>query len=168
MRSPRLSNPWPAVKAAPLPAATAIVAGVMLLGQIVLPIGEPDLPTAAIPSAANLRPMPAIAAVPAYPAIVAAPVFTPDRSGAAGSGEAASGDLILLGTVTTRRSAVAVLQTDAGPQSVPIGRTFGPWRLVGVGRDHATFVSAAGSRTVRIGEAPRPAAARPEEAEQPQ
>lgn len=114
------------------------------LGQCLLPLGgtPPETPGLA---ARRTRPI-SIPAPPVYGAILAAPVFAPDRRpvAAAAAGAAAANAPLAgyaaVGVATGRAAATAVVTVPGGQNKiVHRGDTLGGWRLIGIDRTHLTF-----------------------------
>ncbi|WP_165190164.1 hypothetical protein [Caulobacter soli] len=129
-----------------------------LAAQVLWPVGT-EFPPGAAPPMRVPRGL-AAAPVPDYPAVLGAPLFSPDRRSLAAGGEhgtATPDDArpTLLGVVSDRRSGSAVIKgSDGAAQVVRLGETWRGWRLVGVGAGSAAFNGPGGRFTALIGAAP--------------
>lgn len=133
-----------------------------LLGGLAAQLAWPtstEFPPVSRPMAQRLR-SPAATPVPDYPALLAAPLFSPDRRSLAGGGGAAATDdqrPILLGVALDRGAGSAVIKgADGGAHVVRLGETWRGWRLVSVGVASAAFDGPGGRFITRIGDTPSP------------
>lgn len=146
------------------PALLCVALAGGLAAQLVWPIATEFPPTLSPPPP---RPRsPAAVPVPDYPALLAAPLFSPDRRSLGGSGGGvggvATGDQrpILIGVASDRRSGTAVIRGgDGAAHVVRLGETWRGWRLVGIGVASAAFDGPGGRFTARIGAATSSASA---------
>jgi hypothetical protein len=138
--------------------------------QLGLPAGT-ELPQEAALAPRRLREL-AATPVPAYPALAASDVFSPDRD--AGAADAASiHDCALVGVVSIGRRAQALVKAGRSPAHlVPLGATVCGWRLARLDTSQATFDRAGQHVTLLAGQAPpaapsAPSAADPSQGEEP-
>jgi hypothetical protein len=125
-----------------MPVFACAVLAVALVTQFVIPNGQPL--TDASPVLAR-RPRPVVAPViPDYPAILKAPIFSPDRK--PGEDEDAvpgSGPLngfAVVGVATGRNFATALVKgPDGSVRTLHRGDTIQDWRLVSIERAQLTF-----------------------------
>jgi hypothetical protein len=105
--------------------------------------------------------------VPAYPALLQAGLFSPDRSGAGGVGAPAGLDQIqIVGVVMIGAKAAALVKPGAGtPELAPVGRTIAGWRLSRIDRNGVLFQRGGESRHLAVG---APAAIQPPAPARPQ
>jgi hypothetical protein len=143
----------------------ALVGG--LAAQFAWPITTEFSPTAP-PSTPRLR-SPAATLVPDYPALLRAPLFSPDRHslgvGVGGEGAAATDSQrpILIGVASDRRAGSAVVKgSDGAVHVIRLGEAWRGWRLVAVGAKGAAFDGPGGRFTARVGDTP-PSASAPAE-----
>ncbi|MFZ0267899.1 hypothetical protein, partial [Caulobacter sp.] len=148
-----------------MPALTclALVAAIAL--QLALPGG--DMPAEAA-GLAPRRSRPLVATpTPDYAAILAAPVFSPDRinhdnAPGGGNGGVTSGALTLVGVTTGGRFPSAVLRAADGATAVARpGQTFAGWRVTSVGPGAVRLSGAAGRVTLRVADSASPTNAQP-------
>lgn len=133
----------------------ALVGG--LAAQLAWPVATEFSPIAP-PSTPRLR-SPAAVPVPDYPALLVAPLFSPDRRSLGldlGGGDAAatdSGRPILIGVASDRRAGSAVIKgSDGAVHVVRLGEAWRGWRLVAVGAKGAAFDGPGGRFTALIGD----------------
>jgi hypothetical protein len=138
-----------------LAALLAVLLGVMLCAQAVLPQDRPALPD--VPAVAARASTPQIAAVSADPVLARRAIFQPTRL--AGAGADAAGVLagpldgaVPAGIVRVRGAARLVLQTPDG-KSVTLrpGQSYRGWRLSRIGTDEVRFMRGAESVTLSLG-----------------
>jgi hypothetical protein len=136
----------------PVFACAALVAA--LVAQVVIPDGQPL--TDASPVLAR-RPRPLVApAIPDYPAILKAPIFSPDRK--PGEDEDAvpgSGPLngfAVVGVATGRNFAMALVKgPDGSVRTLHRGDTIQDWRLVGIESSQLTFARDTARHVMLVG-----------------
>jgi general secretion pathway protein N len=138
---------------------------VMLIVQLVLP---PSSPPAQSPGLAPRRQRPIVVPlVPEYAAILASPIFAPDRrpgaSGDTSSGAAGSlGGYAAVGAVTSRAGGTVVIAAPGGAiKTVRRGEEVDGWRLTGVDATHVYFEHNGVRHALVIGAPPEAAAAQP-------
>uniref|UniRef100_B0T7N7 Type II secretion system protein GspC N-terminal domain-containing protein n=1 Tax=Caulobacter sp. (strain K31) TaxID=366602 RepID=B0T7N7_CAUSK len=136
---------------APALLSLALLAG--LATQVFLPAAT-EFP-AVTPRVARPTASPVGAAIPDYAAVLAAPIFSPDRR----PGDAVGGDAveeqrpILIGVASDRRSGSAVIRgADGAVHVLRPGSTWRGWKLVGVGATSAALEGPAGRFTVTVGD----------------
>jgi hypothetical protein len=136
----------------------------MLIVQLVLP---PSAPPSQPPGLAPRRQRPVVVPpVPEYAAILASPIFAPDRRpGASGDVSPSSGGSLsgyaAVGAVASRADATAVIAVPGGGiKTVRRGDEVDGWRLVGVDRTRVYFEHNGVRHALMIG-APPEAAAQP-------
>jgi len=118
----------------PLCACAALVLGLML--QFVLPGGVAEGEVAPLRLAHMASPSPAAD----YPAVLAHPIFAPDRAPESGETAVAAQDLTLLGVAVFGSSATALVKgADGTTQRVAAGGTIDGWHLVSIDGDHVTL-----------------------------
>ncbi len=126
--------------------------------QVALPVST-EFPPGGAPMTRPPR-SPAAVAVPDYPAVLGAPLFSPDRRSLAAAVEggetAADGQRPeLIGVASDRRTGSAVIKgSDGAAHVVRLGETWRGWRLVGVGARSAAFDGPGGRFTALIGAPP--------------
>jgi hypothetical protein len=153
LKSPHLSNPWPAAKAAPLPATAVVLLCIALGAQLAVPSSDRDLPGFVVPGSVGRLAAIALTPVSPSPDIMRAPIFSPDRRDA-GAGLAAVDDFVLLGTVASPHGASAAIGTPDGQvATVGLGSLIGRWRLTAVARNRARFERDGEQRTLAVGAA---------------
>ncbi len=132
---------------------------VALLGGLAVQVALPattEFPAGASPMTRPPR-SPAAVAVPDYPAVLGAPLFSPDRRSLAATvegGETAPDGQRpeLIGVASDRRTGSAVVKgADGAAHVVRLGETWRGWRLVGVGARSAAFDGPGGRFTALIG-----------------
>lgn len=132
----------------------ALMGGIAL--QAALPIHTP-LPDDPALAPRRLRtPVPAM--VPAYEAIVRAPIFAPDRGP---EGQVAAQTLQLIGVAAYGRSAgSAIVRTvDGASHVLKTGDSLQGWRLIAVSGDHAMFDGPVSRTSLAVSAGPSPGAA---------
>jgi hypothetical protein len=113
-----------------------------LMVQVLLPHAQP-LPEAS--ALAPRRPRPVVPpAMPAYPAILAAPIFSPDRKPGededATPGAGALDGYSALGVALGRGFATAVVKgPDGAAHNLHVGDSLQTWRLISIKSDQLTF-----------------------------
>ena len=144
-----------------LPVFACGVLAVALLAQFVIPNGQPL--TEASPVLAR-RPRPVVAPVlPDYPAILRAPIFSPDRKpGEDEDAVAGSGPLngfAVVGVATGRNFATALVKgPDGSVRTLHRGDTVQDWHVVSIEPSQLTFARGAARHVIPVG-APAAAAA---------
>jgi hypothetical protein len=126
-----------------------------------------DLPSITPPPVQQWR-SPAAVPAPDYPALLRAPLFSPDRRslGADPHGGATTDSQrpVLIGVAADRRAGSAVVKgSDGALHVVRLGETWRGWRLVAVGAKGAAFDGPGGRFTALIADTP-PSASAPAEA----
>ncbi len=140
--------------------ALTLIGGIAL--QAALPV-RTALPEDNALAPRRLR-MPVPTLVPAYGAILQAPIFAPDRRP---EGQAQVQNLQLIGVAANGRSASAIVLTpDGASHVIQFGDTLEGWRLVAVSADHASFYGPAGRATLPV-TAPSPPSSGPTPAKPP-
>lgn len=138
-----------------------------LLGGLAAQLAWPtntEIPPVTRPMAQRPR-SPAATPVPDYQALMAAPLFSPDRRSLAGGGGDAASAVddqrpVLLGVASDRRAGSAVVRgADGGGHVVRLGETWRGWRLAAIGPASAAFDGPGGRVVARIGQTPSPGAA---------
>jgi general secretion pathway protein N len=137
----------------------------MLGVQLVLP---PSAPPSQPPGLAPRRQRPILVPpVPEYAAILAAPIFAPDRRpGASGDSPSSSGGSLAgyaaVGAVTSRADATAVITAPGGGiRTVRRGDEVEGWQMSGADKTRVYFERRGVRHALVIGEPPEAAAAQP-------
>lgn len=156
----------------PLPTFAAGGLVLMLALQFALPSRTP-LPADSGLAGRRPRP-PAVSAIPAYPAIQTAAIFSPIRAsdGVGGEPSGPLDDFAAVGAVKVGSAMAALIKPPGGPaQLLRPGQVLGGWRLARIDRDALVFQLAGDSRRLIIGAPPRTTsqtAEAPQGAETPQ
>ncbi|MEO0057732.1 MAG: hypothetical protein RIT17_1205 [Pseudomonadota bacterium] len=134
-----------------LAALLAVLLGLMLVTQVLLPAERPDAPD--VPPA-GLRSAPVtIAAVNADPALARRSIFQPVRIAGADNAGVPAGPLdgaTPAGIIRVRGAARLVLQTPGGGSvTLRPGQSWRGWQLAAIGRDTVRF--ARGAETITLG-----------------
>jgi hypothetical protein len=125
--------------------------------QLALPYRTP-LPADQVLAPRRPRPISA-AQLPTYSTLLQQPIFAPDRSpggsGIAGGGAKGPGSLdevTVTGIALAPGSAMAVVRTPAGSQTIKPGQTLAGWRLVGMDAAHLSFARDHERRILTLGQ----------------
>lgn len=147
--------------------ASADVAPLMIIallsGALVLQVAAPPRtlpPEDARPAPRRLR-MPVATPAPEYPAIVRAPLFSPDRTPGGVSGPSLNAvQLIGVAAVGRGRASVVLRAPDGGTHVIRTGEDLDGMKLVSAAADLAVFRGPSGTLRLRLG-GPAAAAANP-------
>jgi hypothetical protein len=129
----------------------------MLVVQLLLP---PAAPPQEAPGLAPRRQRPImVPLVVDYAAVLASPIFAPDRHPGPSGGDAGSGGLLTgyaaLGAVTGREVATAVIAAPGGGvKTVGRGDEVDGWRMIGVDKTHVYFERNGVRHALEIGAPP--------------
>jgi hypothetical protein len=118
------------------------VLALMLAVQLIMPVSEAVPQTVGL-AARRTRPV-TIPPAPLWTAILATPIFTPDRKPAPGGSRLPGGGPLAgyaaLGAATGgARDSALISQPGALPRAIRLGEEVGGWRLVTVTRARLTF-----------------------------
>jgi hypothetical protein len=136
-----------------LPAAAAIVLVLAAVAQFAMPSAAslPPIARSAPPAAASAAPMRPVT----YAAIMAHPIFAPDRAPPPAEAEDESGNLngvSVLGTAIAGRTAAAALVRDSEGEitRVKVGEEVEGWKLVAINKAQLTFDRNGEQRTLGV------------------
>ena len=130
-----------------------------------LPYGQ-RLPAASAPAPRRPRPV-VVPPVAEYPAILQAPIFSPDRKPGedlgAGPGASALDSYAALGVAMGHAFASALVKGPGGPaKTLKRGDTLEGWRLVGLDKEKLTFERGPARHVLTVGAPPVPPAGQSE------
>ena len=137
--------------------ALAAVALTMLIALQLILTSRTELP-ASIGLAPRRARAAVVAPIPAYPALLAGGVFSPDRAGAGGIGAVSSAsidDCSAVGVISVGHTALALIKSPgAAPRAVRRGETVCGWRLSQIESTRLDFALAGQRRHLDVGAAP--------------
>jgi hypothetical protein len=131
------------------PALLVLLLSLGLIVQLALPIPAPIPPRPMRHTAPLLTSLP-LEPAPATPALLARPIFNPDRTGSPAGADANAVTLVGIAS-TGARAAIVLRDGDGGDHVIQLGEAYGPWRLAQAADDGATFQRGGDSVTLRVG-----------------